>query len=62
MNYILVLLNQDIVNKYGRDLRFIPVTLLIDQQGNIAQKYVGFKTSAVLEQDIKKILKNSKSK
>jgi len=56
MNYILVLLNQDMANKYGRDLRFIPVTFIIDQQGNIAEKHIGFVSVDVFEKEIKELL------
>ncbi len=59
MNYILALLNQDMANKYGRDLRFIPFTLVIDQQGNIYQKHVGLADADVLEKEIKELLEKT---
>ncbi|MCK4905050.1 TlpA family protein disulfide reductase [bacterium] len=56
MNYILVLLSQDMADKYGKDLRFLPFTLVIDQQGNIAQKHIGFTSANVFEKEIKELL------
>jgi len=62
INYILVLLNQEIANKYGRDLRFIPVTFIIDQQGNIAEKHVGLADANVLEKEIKELLEKTENR
>lgn len=59
MSYILVLINQEIASKYGRDLRFLPFTLIIDKEGNIIEKYVGVKEIAILDESIKKLLENS---
>ncbi|MBU0533467.1 MAG: TlpA family protein disulfide reductase [Candidatus Omnitrophica bacterium] len=61
MNYILILANQDIANNYGRDLRFLPFTLVIDQQGNFVQKHVGSTSISVFEKEIKELLQKTEN-
>lgn len=59
IDYVLVLLNQDIMNKYGRDLRFLPTTFVIDRQGNIAEKYAMAEPVAIFERDIRQLLQRT---
>jgi thiol-disulfide isomerase/thioredoxin len=59
IDYILVSVNQDMANKYGGALQFLPFTLLVDREGNIAQKYVGFRTFSVIDGDIKELLEKT---
>ncbi len=56
INYTLVLANREIASKYRRDIRFIPATLVIDRQGNIVEKHVGYTSKSTLEREIKKLL------
>ena len=57
MNYILVFADQKISHKYG-GIRYIPTTFIIDQQGDIAKKHVGYVSKEVFEEEIKKMLNN----
>ncbi len=55
INYTNGLMNQDVVAKFGQP-RSIPTTYVIDQNGNIYQKYIGYKEKSVFESDIKALL------
>jgi peroxiredoxin len=59
MDYILVFANQEIMSKYGRNIRFIPVTFIIDSEGNIVEKHVGYITKSKFEEEIKELLKKT---
>ncbi len=55
INYTGALANQDIMNGYG-PINSIPTTFIIDQDGNIYKKYIGFRDKATFEKDIKTLL------
>ncbi len=55
INYTSGLMSQDIVAKFGQP-RSIPTTYVIDQNGNIYKKYIGYKDKSVFENDIKTLL------
>ncbi len=57
MEYTLVLVNREIANKY-REVRGIPMTFIIDRQGNILEKHIGYTTKSKFEEEIKKLLNN----
>ena len=58
INYPLVIgKGPEIIKVFG-PIRGIPTTFLIDQNGVIINKYVGFRTEKVFEEDILKLLKN----
>lgn len=54
--YIIVLGNNDVVQSYG-GIRGIPTTFVIDREGNIFRKYVGYREKEVFERDILKLMK-----
>jgi len=55
VNYTIVFGGQEVVEKY-RGIEYIPTTFVIDRDGNIAKKYVGFKSKEVFEAEVKKLL------
>lgn len=55
INYINGIVNQDVIAKLGQP-RGIPTTYVIDQNGNIYQKYVGYTDKSTFEADIKALL------
>ncbi len=55
INYTNALANQNIVNGYG-GITGIPTTFLIDKNGKIYKKYVGYNDKSVFENDIKALL------
>jgi cytochrome c biogenesis protein CcmG/thiol:disulfide interchange protein DsbE len=55
LTYAIALSAPKIEQAYG-GIRGIPTTFLIDKQGRIAKKYVGYQEKAVFEQEIKKLL------
>ncbi|HPG39770.1 MAG TPA: TlpA disulfide reductase family protein [bacterium] len=55
INYPNALANEEIVNGFG-DITSIPTTFLIDRNGNIYKKYVGYQDKSVFETDIKALL------
>lgn len=57
INYTLILMNREVALGYGRYVRFIPVTLVIDSAGNISKKYVGYVAKSVLGEKIEELLK-----
>lgn len=59
INYTLILANREIASKYRRDIRFIPATFVINRQGNIVEKHVGYTSKSTLEREIKKLLKET---
>jgi len=58
INYTLVIENIREVTKVFGHIRGIPTTFLIDQNGKIKNKYIGFRPEKVFEEDILKLLKN----
>jgi peroxiredoxin len=61
MDYILVSLNREIARKY-REVRGIPMTFVIDRQGNIVEKYIGYTSKNTIEEKIKEILQKTEDK
>lgn len=55
MNYILVFANQEISRRYG-GIRYIPTTFVIDCQGNVAKKHIGYVFKETFEEEIKELL------
>ena len=55
MDYILVSFNREIARKYS-EVRGIPMTFVIDRQGNITEKHLGYTTKSEFEKEIKKLL------
>ena len=61
INYTTVFGNREVTNKY-KGIRYIPTTFIIDRNGNIAKKHVGFVKKEVFEAEIKELLEgNGKS-
>ncbi len=54
MNYIVVMGNNDIGDKYG-GVSGIPTTFIIDRKGDIVNKHIGFTTKEDFELEIKKL-------
>lgn len=55
VNYVNGFVNEEVIAKLGRPSG-IPTTYVIDQNGNIYKKYVGYKEKSVFEADIKALL------
>lgn len=55
VNYLNAMLDQQFMDSYG-PIQGIPTTFVLDKEGNVKQKYVGYKEKAVFEADIKAIL------
>ncbi len=55
MNYP-VLVGDDRVNQMYGPVRSIPTTFIIDREGNIVKKYIGFRPKSTFEEDIRKLL------
>ncbi len=55
VNYPIVLGNQRVSNLYG-GISGIPTSFIIDRQGRIANKFVGFRSKEVFENAIKELL------
>ena len=55
MNYPLVFGNQEVAQKYG-GIRYIPTTFIIDRQGNITKKHIGYVSRETFEEEIKVLL------
>lgn len=55
VNYINGYVNQDVIDKFGQP-RGIPTTYVIDQNGNVHNKYVGYRDKSVFEADIQALL------
>ena len=53
--YIVVMGSGDVARNYG-GIRGIPTTFVIDKQGNIYKKYVGYRDKEVFERDIRALL------
>jgi thiol-disulfide isomerase/thioredoxin len=55
VNYANALANQELMNGFG-PISSIPTTFVIDQNGGIYKKYIGYKEKSVFENDIKTLL------
>ena len=56
INYTLLLGNREFLREYGRELRFIPTTFIIDKKGEIEEKFVGYVSKDKLEKKINELL------
>jgi len=55
INYPVAIADPSLVNSFGQ-IRSIPTAFLIDQKGNIVNKYIGLRPKDVFENDIIKLL------
>ena len=55
MNYPVLIGTYDVTEAYG-GVRGIPTTFVIDREGNIYKKYIGYRDKKVFEEDIKTLL------
>lgn len=55
VSYPIAMGTPKVAEAYG-GIRGIPTTFLIDRQGRIAEKYVGYRDKAVFERDIRRLL------
>ncbi len=55
VTYSMVMGNSEVVNKYG-GIRFIPTTFVLDREGNIVVKAIGYRPKAFFEETIKALL------
>jgi peroxiredoxin len=55
INYTVVLGDEDVSDSYG-GIGAIPTTFVLDRDGNIRKKYIGYKNKEVFEKDIKELL------
>lgn len=55
INYVNGYINQDVIARFGEP-RGIPTTYVIDQNGNVVKKYVGYTEKSVFEAEIKSLL------
>jgi len=55
INYTVLLGNQEVSDLYG-GIDGIPTTFLLDKDGNVRKKYIGYKEKEVFEKDIKELL------
>lgn len=58
INYPIVLGNEQVTRAFG-GIEAIPTTFIIDREGNIVSKHVGFVPEATFEKEIKPLLKSS---
>jgi hypothetical protein len=58
LNYPVVIASQDLTNRYG-GLPSLPVTLLIDRNGKIAESHAGMVDKQAFENKIKALLQES---
>jgi peroxiredoxin len=61
LNYPVVIANQDLTTRYG-GLPSLPMTLLIDRDGNIAESHAGMVDKDAFENKIKTLLRQSSAK
>lgn len=55
INYTVVLGNQEVSDLYG-GIAAIPTTFILDKDGNIRERYIGYNEKRVFEKDIKELL------
>jgi thiol-disulfide isomerase/thioredoxin len=58
MNYLNGFVNEDVIAKLGQP-QGIPTTFVLDQNGHIYKKYVGYREKSVFEADIKRLLNST---
>jgi len=56
ISYTNALVNQEVVNVFGGMPTSIPTTFIVDTDGNIHKKLVGYKEKSVFENEIKSLL------
>jgi len=54
INYLILMGNRQVTRKYG-GIYGIPTTFLIDRQGRIVKKYIGYQPKEVFEKDLKSL-------
>lgn len=55
INYTLLLGNEKVTDLYG-GVTSIPTTFILDREGSIRKRYIGYKDKEVFERDIKELL------
>ena len=55
INYTVLLGNRDVTDLYG-GIMSIPTTFILDRDGKIRKKYIGYRDKEVFEKDIKELL------
>jgi peroxiredoxin len=60
VNYPILFFNMDVINAYG-GITGIPTTFIVNQKGEIVNKFVGFPGDEAFEKEIEKWLLNKKS-
>nr|MBU1327653.1 TlpA family protein disulfide reductase [Candidatus Omnitrophota bacterium] len=55
INYTILLGNEEVSGLYG-DIRAIPTTFIVDKDGNIRKKYIGYNDKSTFERDIKELI------
>ena len=55
INYLVLLADGQILEKYG-PIRGIPTTFVINREGKIYKKYIGYRPKGIFEEDIKKLV------
>jgi peroxiredoxin len=55
INYPVVMADEKIVKEFG-SVEAVPTTFIIDREGRIAGKHIGFAEKAVFEREIKSLL------
>jgi glutathione peroxidase-family protein len=55
MNYPVLIGGSEVSAAYGNIMSY-PTTFLVDREGNVVKKYVGFQEKAVFEKDLKALL------
>jgi len=61
INYSVVLGNVNVTEDYG-GIRAIPTTFIIDREGNIREKYIGYQPGTTFENAVKRLLKEVSEK
>ena len=56
--YIVVMGNGEVARSYG-GIRGIPTTFVIDKQGNIYKKYIGYRDKEIFERDVRALLEKA---
>jgi peroxiredoxin len=55
INYTILLGNEEVSDLYG-GIAAIPTTFIVDKDGNIRKKYIGYNEKEVFEKDIRELL------
>ncbi len=55
INYTILFGEDNVYDLYG-GINAIPTTFIVDKEGNLVRKYVGYREKGVFEQDIKELL------